>query len=111
MTSQGHSDPSDFFRPAIRDDVTAIALSAPFLPPISASSSTQRGDAGLTRESADQRRGLGQMGSLEGRTKRVGIFQRTVNCCLLFMALRRGNSDGFPFIHLVSRWEFFWPAL
>lgn len=78
---------------------------------MSASSSTLRGGAGLTWESADQRRGLGQMGSLGGRTKRVGIFQRTVDDCLLCMALRRGNRVGFPFIHLVSVGSYFWPAL
>lgn len=64
-------------------------------PPIYASSSTPRGGAGLTWVRADQRRGLGQMGSLEDRPKRVGIFQRTVDGCLLCMTLRRGNSDGF----------------
>lgn len=56
------------------------------------------------------------MGSLEGRGRvwesLRGLFDSGLcNGYLLCEALRRGNCDIFPFIHLVTYWEFSWPAL
>lgn len=108
MSSQEHSEPSDFFKPATMDDVVAIFPTFPgnFSPVQSSYSSgklyARWGSWAYLGGCCSKERDWGRWVVWRGGWREWEYLRGQFDGCLLCRALRRGNSNGLPFIHLLT---------